>query len=214
MNFVSVRTRLSGLVPVVLSLAAGCACPERTNPPANMIAGLLGYATTDDLVPKLQRQGVAKLKCVMAPVKLEASYSVPSGLNQVCQDQFEFAISEANYEIAAKEAVDVIVRKAGLRGLDDLFDPEAAKRFRDAVQQDGRSVVDFVFLARITGVSPALQIQGKVVSANAGPDWGQQITVLEEIDWKKLWAAYCEESTGKVWKMHIQVEKVSGGGNV
>jgi hypothetical protein len=132
----------------------------------------------------------------------------------MCQDLFESAISDANYEIAAKEAVDVIVRKAGLRGLDDLFDPEAAKRFREAIQQEGRSVVDFVFLASITGVPPSLQIQGKLVSAGPGTDWAQQITVNQEIDWKKLWAAYCEDSTGKVWKKHIEVEMVSGGGNV
>lgn len=198
---------------VLVSLSAGCSCPEIRNPPATMMSGLLGYATNKRVVPRLQQRGVAGLKCFMVPIKNETAYSVPRGFAAMCNDIFETDLVDNGFQLAAKEAVEVIANKVGAKPLEQLFDPEVQQRFLDAIKQDGVTTIDYVFFARLTGVAPSLQIQGKLVSTRPGPDFGTQIPVREEINWKSLWRNHCSKGgyTSGKWKQLIEIERVTGG---
>ncbi len=187
-----------------LVFLVGCQC-NPTRPPQTFMAGMIGYTFEEECVPKLSRFGAnANTKCFMVPVKNESTYPVSRAFYAMCDDLFETAVFDAGYKVAAKEAVEVIANKVGAQPLEKLFDPEVQDKFVKAIQQEGTSIVDFVFLVRLTGLGPSLQAQGKIICTKAGPDFGEQIPARSEINWKTTWCDYQDEAIADQWKQRIK----------
>lgn len=203
-------TRNSGLVAMafVVIWSSGCSCPARRYPPATMMAGLLGHATQDQLLTELRSRQITSVKCFMAPVTNDSDFRVPREFQNMCEAIFETDLSQGGHALAAKEAVAAIARKVGIRDLSELFDPEKQRVFEQAIQQEGSTIVDYVFYGTFVGTDADLQLQGKLVNAQAGPDFGQQVTILGQLNWKRLWQDVCDDNlTSSEWQEIIRDRK-------
>lgn len=197
------------LLILTLGCLIGCSCMPPSQPPQTMLAGMVDYGFNRVLVPKLGRAGAQDgAKCFLVPVKNESSYTTHRNLTKMCDDLFETAIFDAGYKVAAKEAVESVARRVGAIPLERLFEPDMQDQFKQAIKQEGVSIVDYMFLIRLTGVPPSLSIQGKIICTKAGPDFGQQIPGWAEINWKNIWCDYQDETTAGEWAKRITRENL------
>lgn len=198
--------------PVLLFLAAafvaGCTCTPPPQPPQTMATGLIGYVTQCKFIPYLQKQGVKDVKCALGKIRLQdCQYRFGESIHAMSEDLFETLVWDSGQQVAAKEAINAILSSTGIGDSSRLWEPDVLAQFKDAIKQNGgRSVVDYLLLVNITGVTPSLQAQAKIVCTTPGPDWGQQIPVRVEINWKSIWCSLEGEHTGKEWQHAMEDE--------
>ncbi len=195
------------IVLILTALIGGC-CTPPSQPPQPMVAGLIGHITKCKFLPALQQRGVKNVKCALGRINMEESqYRFGDALHAMCQDLFETEVWDGGQQVAAKEAINAILRSTGISDTSQLWDPPILEQFMKKIQQTGGiSVVDYLLLVNITGVSPSLQAQAKIVCTTPGPDWGQQIPVRLEMNWKTTYCNLEGEHTGGEWQQQIESE--------